>query len=142
MEHLEIFSNALSTQRKSTWFGTLRGRLGFLATTSILLYGTGGLAYGSIKEIANINFIPGGYGDEQYPYSTSSTRTGWTAGGGVEWAPTQKWSVKLEYLYFDLGTISGIADPTISNPPFQTKYTWSNSAQIIRLGLNYHFLGS
>lgn len=140
VEHLEVFSNVLSTQQKSTWFGTLRGRLGFSPMASLLLYGTGGLAYGSMNVMANTNFIPGGYGDEQYPSSRSVIRTGWAAGGGVEWAPKQNWSVKLEYLYFDMGSISGIADPIIPNPAFQTKYTWTNPAQIIRLGLSYHCL--
>lgn len=140
VEHLEVFSNVLSTQQKSTWFGTLRGRLGFAPTAApILLYGTGGLAYGSMKEMANVDFISGGYGDEQYPYRVSSTQTGWTAGGGIEWAPKQNWSMKLEYLYFDIGSISRIADPIIPNPPFQTKYTWTNPMQVIRLGINYHF---
>lgn len=142
VEHLEVFNDVLSTQQKSTWFGTLRGRLGFSPMPLVLLYGTGGLAYGSIEKKANTNFIPGGYGDEQYPYSKTLTRTGWTAGGGAEWAPKQNWSVKLEYLYYELGSTSGVADPIVPNPPFQTKYTWTNPAQVIRLGLNYHFLQS
>ncbi|PWY57664.1 hypothetical protein DGG96_00785 [Legionella qingyii] len=139
VEHLEVFNNALSTQHKSTWFGTLRGRLGFSPTAQILLYGTGGLAYGSVKEQANVNFIPGGYGDEQYPFSKTLTRAGWTVGGGAEWVLKQNWSMKLEYLYYDLGSTSEIADPIIPNPPFQIKYTWTNPAQVIRFGLNYHF---
>lgn len=142
VEHLEVFNKALLTHQKSTWFGTLRGRLGFSPTAPILLYGTGGLAYGSMKEMANVNFIPGGYGDEQYPFSQSLTRTGWTAGGGIEWVPKQNWSMKLEYLYYDLGSTSGVADPIIPNPPFQIKYIWTNPAQVIRFGLNYHFFRS
>lgn len=140
VEHVEVFNNVLSTEQKLTWFGTLRGRLGFSPTSSILLFGTGGLAYGSMDDRANVNFIPGGYGDEQYPISNILTRTGWTAGGGIEWAPKQNWSMKLEYLYYDLGSTSGVADPIIPNPPFQIQYTWDNPAQVIRLGLNYHFL--
>lgn len=142
VQHLEVYNNVLSTQQKTPWFGSLRGRLGFSPTPSLLLYGTGGLAYGSIKVEANANFIPGGYGDEQYPSAISVTRTGWIAGGGAEWAPKQNWSVKLEYLYYDLGSTSKIANPLIFNPPYQTQYTWTNPIQLIRLGLNYHFLSS
>ncbi|MFA6304061.1 MAG: outer membrane protein [Legionella sp.] len=139
VEHFEVFNNILSTQQETNWFGTLRGRLGYTPTDFIFLYGTGGLAYGSIKEMANVNFIPGNYGTSQYPSSVSATQTGWTAGGGVEWAPRQMWSVKLEYLYYDLGSITAIANPVNPNPPFQTEYTWSNPTQLIRLGLNYLF---
>lgn len=139
VEHLEVFSNVLSTQQKSTWFGTLRGRLGFSPIAPILLYGTGGLAYGSMEDMANVDFISGGYGDEQYPSSVSVKQTGWTAGGGVEWAPKKNWSMKLEYLYYAIGSISRTVDPIIPNPPFQTEYTWTNPVQVIRLGLNYHF---
>ncbi|MFA5960493.1 MAG: outer membrane beta-barrel protein [Tatlockia sp.] len=138
VEHLEVFSNVLSTQLKSTWFGTLRGRLGFSPAASLLFYGTAGLAYGYVEEEANTNFVPGGYGDAQYPVSLSLTRTGWTAGGGLEWAPKQNCSIKLEYLYYDLGKITRIANPIIPNPPFQTRYTWTNPTQVIRLGLNYY----
>ncbi|MFZ2315039.1 MAG: outer membrane protein [Gammaproteobacteria bacterium] len=139
VEHLEVFNNALSAQQKVQWFGTLRGRLGFSPTNSLLIYGTGGLAYGSMKEMADVDYVPGGYGDGQYPLTRSFTRIGWTAGGGIEWAIKQNWSVKLEYLYIDLGSTSGIADPVIPNPPFQAQYKWANPAQLIRLGLNYHF---
>jgi outer membrane immunogenic protein len=139
VEHFAVYTNVLSTQQQVRWFGTLRGRLGFLSTDSILIYGTGGLAYGSMKEMANVNFVPGGYGDGQYPFSKSFTQIGWVAGGGIEWAAMQNWSVKLEYLYINLGSTSGVANPVVSNPPFQTQYRWSNPAQLIRLGLNYHF---
>ena len=39
----------LSIDQRLEWFGTLRGRLGVLVTPSVLLYGTGGLAFGSVK---------------------------------------------------------------------------------------------
>lgn len=139
VEHLTVFNNVLSTQQKSTWFGSLRGRLGFSPISSFLLYGAGGLAYGSMQVSANTNFIPGGYGNEEYPAALSLTLPGWAAGGGLEWALKKNWSVKFEYLYYNLGSVSEVADPIIPNPPFQTKYTWSNPVQLIRIGLNYHF---
>lgn len=142
IEHFTIFNDIISTTHKTTWFGTLRGRLGFSTSTSLLLFGTGGLAYGAMEEVANVDFTINGYGNEQYPVTKSRTQTGWVAGGGIEWAPKQNWSVKLEYLYYDLGTISEIVDPIIPNPPFQIKYTWINPVQLIRLGLNYQFLCS
>jgi len=119
VEHREVFNNVLSTRQKLTWFGSLRGRLGMSPISNVLLYGTGGLAYGSMNERANTNFIPGGFGNEQYPSSLRSTRAGWTAGGGAEWAPRQNWSVKLEYLYVNPGTVSSTVDPLTPNTPFK-----------------------
>lgn len=142
VEHLVVFNNVLSTRQKLNWFGTFRGRIGFSPVASCFLYGTGGLAYGSMDLSANTNFIPGGYGDEEYPATQSLTRTGWTAGGGIEWALRQNWSVKFEYLYYDLGSVSKVVNPIIPNPPFQTKYIWTNPVQLVRVGLNYHFLHS
>ena len=68
------------------WFGTLRGRAGFLITPTLLAYGTAGFAYGGVTAFN----------------SYSNTRTGWTAGGGLEWMFLPHWSAKLEYLFADL----------------------------------------
>src|SRR5205807_9137601 len=62
------------------WFGTVRGRVGFLATDRILIYGTGGLAYGRFDQ----NLATGLVGNPLLADSTSTTRAGWTAGAGVE----------------------------------------------------------
>ncbi len=100
------------------WFGTVRGRAGVaLLDAHLLVYGTGGFAYGEVKDAwASVN----------------DTRTGWTAGGGVEWAFLPNWSAKLEYLYTDLKGNDGS--------------TWSNwgatqhtKFHTVRVGVNYHF---
>lgn len=132
-------SNIFSTQQKMTWFGTLRPRLGFISIDSLLFYATGGLAYGNIKEMANLDFVTNAYGTHQYPFSKTVIRSGWTAGGGVEWAPHPRWSAKIEYLYYNLGSTAAIANGVPLNPPFQNKYTWTNPPQLVRLGVNYHF---
>ncbi len=133
--NFRIFNNVESSEQKMTWFGTLRPRLGFLPTTSVFIYATGGLTYGNMKEAANLHFESG----KQYPASKSTTQAGWTAGGGIEWAPQHPWSIKIEYLYYDLGSISAIGDPLLPNPPFKTSYTWTNAPQVVRAGINYHF---
>ena len=51
----------------------------------MLIYGTGGMAFGEPKTAGD-----------------GKLRIGWTAGGGVEWAFAPKWSAKLEYLYTDI----------------------------------------
>ena len=71
----------------------------------LLIYGTGGFAYGGVNHLFQYsdNFPPFGslFGGTYY----SGTKTGWTAGGGVEYAPLEfpNWSLKAEYLYIDLG---------------------------------------
>ncbi|WP_249153093.1 outer membrane protein [Bradyrhizobium sp. AUGA SZCCT0240] len=92
----------MTANYKLDWFGTVRGRVGFVPTERVLLYATGGLAYGHLLASAPL-----------IPLSWGSTRAGWTVGAGAEAAIDRNWSVKLEYLYMDLGDIgSGSASPT------------------------------
>ncbi|MCH4538747.1 outer membrane protein [Ochrobactrum sp. A-1] len=79
---------------KVEWFGTVRARLGYTATERLLVYGTGGLAYGKVKSYVDLGEIG---------ISSSKTRAGWTIGGGAEYAITNNWTLKSEYLYTDLG---------------------------------------
>jgi outer membrane immunogenic protein len=85
------------------WFGTVRGRLGYVEGP-LLVYGTGGFAYGGVE-----SYFVDGAGKT----STSTTATGWTAGGGLEFMVSPNVSVKTEYLYVDLGSqdlLGGISD--------------------------------
>lgn len=84
------------------WFGTVRGRFGGLITPGVLLYATGGLAYGEIDS----DYISGIVGTSPIFGSNSTTRVGWTAGAGVEGKVTPNWTVKVEYLYMDFGSFS------------------------------------
>ncbi|MDD4955218.1 MAG: porin family protein [Candidatus Omnitrophica bacterium] len=135
------YNGALTAHQDTDWFGTLRMRLGFAPMPKLLLYGTGGMAYGRVNYYADSNFIP--VGNEQYTKAMTKTRVGWTVGGGAEYALTQKWSIKTEYLYYDLGTQSGTADPSIpfpaGSPNYQVEYKWKTSAQTVNVGLNYRF---
>src|ERR1700704_5405702 len=53
-------SSVLSSEQKLSWFGTVRGRLGVTVTPELLLYGTGGLAYGRVDASANSQFLGDG----------------------------------------------------------------------------------
>ena len=78
--------------RSVDWFGTVRGRAGVsMLNAQLLLYGTGGFAYGDLR----LNY--GWLG------SQARTGTGWTAGGGLEYAFLPNWSAKVEYLYTNIG---------------------------------------
>jgi outer membrane immunogenic protein len=106
------YSNTTNIQSNSSlnWLGTVRGRLGYLLTPSLFVYGSGGLAYGgydlSIKNFINSEDIEP---DTDYHFLVSGrsgnpkTMVGWTAGGGAEWMFLPNWSLKTEYLFYDLG---------------------------------------
>jgi outer membrane immunogenic protein len=139
-------SSIFTANYKLDWFGTARGRVGFLATDRVLLYATGGLAYGHFT--ANAPLVPLSWG---------STRAGWTVGAGAEAAIDRNWSVKLEYLYMDLGNIGGngatataivnalntpgqgfnTVTTTTLTSAFNTRFT----DHIVRVGVNYRWGG-
>lgn len=75
--------------------GSLRGRLGY-AFNRFLIYGTGGAAF---SNVTNSYLISPSFGAE----TITKTRTGWTVGGGLEYAVTDNWSVRAEYRYSDFG---------------------------------------
>jgi len=104
--------------------GTFRGRIGYAmgATGNWLPYVTGGLAVGDVQAW-----------DALYPASGSDFRAGWTVGAGVEAGITKNWTVKLEYLYVDLGS-----KQTFNVVP-SVPETVSFTANIIRVGANYKF---
>jgi len=121
---------------KFPWFGTVRGRLGYVPVDRWLLYVTGGLAFGETKY--NMTFSQPGAARLFNPYflSDDATRVGWTVGAGVETAFANNWSVKLEYLYVDLGT-RAINTFDVDGAPFHVEYKARNN--IVRAGLNYKF---
>jgi outer membrane immunogenic protein len=137
------------------WLGTLRGRAGFTATPTFLLYGTGGLAYGgvssntSISEAFSGSLTTGANGTFPAFGSFSQTRAGWTAGAGGEWMFSGNWSTKLEYLHYDLGSASygtlvnnftvAPATPGTLLLSLAQRSSTSFRGDIIRVGINYKF---
>ena len=141
--------NGLSTL---DYFGTVRGRLGY-AFDRTLVYGTGGFAYGG-----------GGGSSVGLPNSSSDTfRTGWAAGGGVEYAlPSDSFlnffkssavTVKIEGLYVSLdrnGTNGVFASSNATGAQYSVSGTGyaaatgttsrrSDEFAVVRAGLNYKF---
>lgn len=128
-----------STTQKITWIGTVRPILGFLPLHNWMLYVTGGFAYGHIKDNADTDFRQSG-GTLHYPASREATQCGWTAGGGGKWKFSNHWSANLLYLYYDLneGQALGLPAPS-ANPPHFVRYKWTSDANVVRLGVDYHF---
>ena len=124
-------------KQTTTWLGTVRGRLGFAPISRLLIYGTGGLAYGHVIYLADTNFRPVGTTD--YLSSFDKNKTGSVAGGGVEVATSRRWSVKAEYLHLDMGTESTVVNANPLLPPFQVGYKFETTAHILSAGLNFRF---
>lgn len=133
--------------------GTIRGRIGFTPTERSLLYATGGLAYGSASSSTAISVVhlvngavTGGTFTPSFG-SGSKTLAGWSVGAGGEWAFAPHWSVKAEYLYYDLGKLT-YSDPNITllsgltSTPFGMIVTTTSArftGSIARVGINYQF---
>lgn len=132
---------ALATSQNLTWFGTTRGRLGWLASPNLLLYATGGAFYGH-EDVAATLSAPGPtfFG---YPSAAGTTRLGWTAGAGFEYLFANNFSAKLEGLYYDMGSISSSftcpATSTSCTAGFTNTATFNLRGGLIRAGLNWHF---
>jgi outer membrane immunogenic protein len=126
-----------SLTEKLPWFGTARGRLGFAPAPRWMLYVTGGLAYGEVRSTGGVVLTGPIAGVTSTTFD--STRTGWTVGGGAEWAIADRWSAKAEYLYIDLGTVNDtfVAPAPVPVLGASTRVT----DNIFRVGLNYHFGG-
>lgn len=152
----------LNSSSSLNYLGTVRGKLGYLATQSLLIYGTAGFAYGGVtttsgvftinhadhSEIRSDQHSSGGqFGSSN---TLSGVTVGWAAGAGVEWMLIPNWSIKAEYLYYDIGTVSNNYNnfsrfryPDGTTP--QLLYTiksYSNThfnGNIVRAGVNYHF---
>lgn len=124
-----------SAQDNIGWFGTLRGRAGFVAD-NVLFYGTGGLAYGNVKS----SFHNVALNNETIGGSVSATRAGWAAGAGIEWAFAPQWTLKGEYLHIDLGStdVSGLDSLP---PPNIAVYRFKHEFDSARIGVNYRFGG-
>lgn len=138
---LALPAGSYTASEKLDWFGTFRGRLGYSVLDRILLYLTGGVAYGHIS--ANSNFTSPGIG-VVYEGKTSATNFGWIAGAGIEHALTGSLTTRLEGLYYDLGTVTviGHETPMLFAPnPYQHNKTFDTGGAVIRAGLNYKFGG-
>ncbi len=152
-EHRAAYSNTIevfpgiafynvnaTTRSQLDSFGTLRARVGYLVTPNLMLYGTGGLAFGSIKQSAHVVdtlAVPAGVATfSDVSAKSTKTKVGWTAGVGAEYAFNRNWSVKVEYLYANLGK-SNVSFPGAGLYNFSTKSR--NEVQLVRAGLNWKF---
>jgi len=108
-------------------------RLGYSVADRWLAYVRGGAAWTQEKAdnaFTRANGIP-------VDPSATMTRTGWTAGAGLDWAFAPHWSVNLEYNYYDFGNNDfRLTDPATG---VFTLGSLKDRIQTVTAGVNYHF---
>jgi len=133
-----------SADQQLNFLGTVRGRLGYTITPSLLVYGTGGFAYGGANVDTTVTSSTHGSTTTTCPnfcgdLGSSPTLTGWAAGGGLEYMVTPNWSVKAEYLHFDLGTLTQTYGDNAGRPLGVVSTSTEFKGNIARIGANYKF---
>jgi outer membrane immunogenic protein len=125
-----------STNADVNWYGTVRGRLGWTQGAA-LFYGSAGLAYGRVDLNSSMN-MPAG------PLSlntqTSSVKTGWVAGGGIDYRWTPNVIVGVQYQYVDLGSVNLASSAAIAGP-FSVAQSANAHAQfqVVTAGISWLF---
>jgi outer membrane immunogenic protein len=133
---INAFGDTLSAEKDLNFVSTIRGRLGF-AFNNVLVYGTGGFAFGGVKNnLVDVLFVPPG---GTVTMQRDTTETGYVVGGGIEYLIAPRWSLKAEYQYIYLGSYK-LSSPEM--PPsgfiFSTNKI-DNTFNTVRVGINYHF---
>ena len=128
----------------SDWLATVRGRLGY-ADDRILAYVTGGAAFTNYKDTRVLTVLSTGNGQVDTFTTSPNNWWGWAAGAGLEYAWTNRWSVKAEYLHVDFGSQTNVANRGTTGGPdggmtnASVSVTEKLTADFLRLGVNYKF---
>jgi outer membrane immunogenic protein len=138
---------AIEDQQSIKWFGTARGRIGWLTSGGSLLYATGGAAWARVDQTLTLTGTPLFFATGTTSQASfSETKLGWAVGAGIESPLADRWSLKAEYLLVGFNgitnSLSTPLDPGLA--PSTTQLTTSSvniRDHIVRLGLNYHFDG-
>jgi outer membrane immunogenic protein len=135
-----------AVQQKLDWFGTARVRLGYVVG-NVMFYGTGGYAFGRVEDAEATSRTPSVPGSASFAgaATVSSTRSGWTAGGGAEAKLYGNWSAKVEYLFMDLGALDNNFNVRLTSGANNGAILLNHTAHLrledhlFRAGLNYKF---
>ncbi len=140
-----------SESTQLNWLSTIRGRVGLTVNDRLLLFATGGLAIGGVTSQGSVN-VANPNVQITWSGSHSAVNAGFAIGGGAEWAFANQWTVKAEYLWYDLGSVSHPLNCASVSPvlftscsatpgPFATLGNAVSSihGSILRLGINYKF---
>ena len=128
------------TNAELEWLGTVRARLGY-AFDRLLVYGTGGFAYGKVSSSTTVMGLTGGGAPDISTATTGShdnVNTGWTIGGGLEYALTDNWIIRGEYLYVDLGE-ANVTSYLAGTPGSFVSAKADMTSNIVRAAISYKF---
>lgn len=129
--------------RRMNWLATARLRAGYTVRPDLLLYVTGGLAVAGLESSTTFSGLidDGVVRVVQVASARQWTGLGYAVGGGGEWAFDRNWSVKLEYLFVDLGEESRPLGTYLNVPCCRqtAAVTESVTAHVARIGVNYRF---
>lgn len=127
---------AIDNSVKARWLATVRPRIGYAFDRS-LIYVTGGLAVANLRYTQTYSdTLFSGFGTSE----TTSTKAGWTVGGGWEYAFDNHWSAKLEYLYASFPSIDTVTNVSSTTGGTNTLHGSAEvHSHIVRVGLNYRF---
>ena len=132
-------------ESRTRWLITTRARFGFLAAPTLLIYGTGGAAWGDVETNLTQSCLVFGCGATSTAISLLSLRTddiksGWAAGAGVAWMFAPNWTLRGEWLHIDLGTITNSLSTVGTGGSLQTT-VWSRSEKFdeFRAAVNFKF---
>ena len=143
---------------KSTWDASLRARVGYAVRPDILLYGTGGPAWLHVESTSTCShgtpdlpcaiLPPVGQLLTPLNITDSTTRLGWTLGGGIEAMLGSNWIARAEYRYASFGTISNVDNRTTTPTgttvfggvvPASVAYDLRLATQTVTFGVSYKF---
>jgi opacity protein-like surface antigen/outer membrane protease len=132
-----VFFANTTAERNVDWLGTLRTRAGFLVAPSLLLYATGGLAFGRTELTHSVTDLIALCGLICAKVQSSGTSAGWTLGAGYEYAFASNMTWRTEYLFVDLGSRSAL----IMSPATTGAYraTTDFDMHIVRTAINFKF---
>lgn len=124
--------------RSQDWLSTVRGRVGYLVAPNVLLYATGGVAFGENHYAASYTESNGGV----WQTDIRKTSVGYAVGGGGEWMVSQNWLLRAEYLYANLpGASNTVTSPSFA-AIFVVPFNWDRTEyHIARVGIAYKFGG-
>ena len=128
---IDAAGDNLNASKNIDYFGTFRGRFGF-ASNNVLFYGTGGFAYADVRNTLLVT-----NGGLSANLTDSTTKTGYSAGFGVEYAYDRSWSFKAEYQYIALGSSTLTAAVVPPNGVVINSNRLSNDFYTLRMGVNY-----
>jgi outer membrane immunogenic protein len=117
-----------------------RGRLGYLIMPNLLVYGTGGVAWGKIDYEASSGIGSGAAGAYFASTGFSNTATGVVAGGGLEYMLTDHWLVRGEWLHYRFNNSQSVTVTPANFPALPSGFAWSSTnVDSVRVALSYKF---